>query len=44
TKLAGTKALRMQIESGVSEQEIRETWADGLSTFKKIRVAYLLYE
>ncbi len=44
TNLAGTKALQIQIESGVSEQEIRETWADGLNTFKKVRGMYLIYE
>ncbi|MFT4780694.1 MAG: hypothetical protein ACJAZK_002142 [Psychroserpens sp.] len=44
TNLAGTKALQIQIESGVSEQDIRETWADGLSTFKKVRSMYLIYE
>nr|WP_321224899.1 DUF1343 domain-containing protein [uncultured Psychroserpens sp.] len=44
TKLAGTKALRMQIEAGVSEKEIRETWADGLLQFKHKRDKYLIYK
>nr|WP_321236326.1 DUF1343 domain-containing protein [uncultured Psychroserpens sp.] len=44
TKLAGTKNLQTQIESGVSEKEIRETWAEGLSQFKKMRDNYLMYE
>ena len=44
TNLAGTKALRMQIESGVSEKEIRETWADGLKKFRTVRAKYLIYE
>ncbi|WP_040278831.1 exo-beta-N-acetylmuramidase NamZ family protein [Psychroserpens damuponensis] len=44
SKLAGTKALRLQIESGVSEKEIRETWADGLENFRSKRDKYLLYE
>jgi len=43
-KLAGTKALQMQVKSGVSEQEIRETWAKGLADFKKVRAQYLIYE
>lgn len=44
TNLAGTKALRLQIESGVSEDEIKETWADGLKEFETIRSKYLIYE
>jgi uncharacterized protein YbbC (DUF1343 family) len=43
-KLAGTKALQQQIESGVSENNIRETWAEGLEEFKKIRAKYLIYK
>lgn len=42
-KLAGTDQLRMQIESGKSESEIRESWQDGISKFKLIRSKYLLY-
>ncbi len=44
TKLAGTKALQMQIESGVSENNIRETWAEGLKNFRVTRSKYLIYE
>ena len=44
TTLAGTKALQMQIESGVSEKEIKETWADGLEEFRKVRGQYLMYK
>lgn len=43
TKLAGTKKLQQQIESGVSENEIRKSWQRDLETFKKMRKAYLLY-
>lgn len=43
TKLAGTKKLQQQIESGVSENEIRKSWQKDLDTFKKMRKAYLLY-
>ncbi|MDE0772170.1 MAG: DUF1343 domain-containing protein [Salibacteraceae bacterium] len=41
--LAGTDKLRMQIESGLKEDEIRESWQEGLVEFKKIRKKYLLY-
>jgi uncharacterized protein YbbC (DUF1343 family) len=43
TKLAGTKKLQQQIEGGISEKEIRESWNEGLQQFKKMRVKYLLY-
>ena len=43
TKLAGTKKLQYQIESGVSEKEIRESWKKGLITFKEMRSKYLIY-
>ena len=44
TKLAGTKVLQQQIESGVSEVEIRATWLDEISAFKKTRSQYLIYK
>lgn len=43
TKLAGTKVLRQQIESGLTEMEIRATWKSGLEKFKTQRKPYLLY-
>jgi uncharacterized protein YbbC (DUF1343 family) len=43
TKLAGTKKLQQQIEAGKSESEIRESWAQGLKTFKTMRKPYLIY-
>lgn len=43
TKLAGTKKLQQQIESGVSETEIRKSWEKGLKDFKETRKKYLLY-
>ncbi|WP_395045153.1 exo-beta-N-acetylmuramidase NamZ domain-containing protein [Flavobacterium sp.] len=43
TKLAGTKKLQQQIESGVSEAEIRKSWEKGLIDFKKMRQKYLIY-
>jgi len=43
TKLAGTETLRRQIESGMDEDDIRESWKDGISDFKKMRKKYLIY-
>jgi len=43
-KLAGTDQLRQQIEAGMSEETIRESWQDNLVKFKKIRSKYLLYK
>ncbi len=42
-KLAGSDQLRKQIESGVSEKEIRKSWAKDLDSFNKIRKKYLIY-
>jgi uncharacterized protein YbbC (DUF1343 family) len=42
-KLAGTDRLRLDIQSGKSEDEIRKGWETDLSAFKKIRSKYLLY-
>ncbi|HLV45686.1 MAG TPA: DUF1343 domain-containing protein [Flavobacterium sp.] len=42
-KLAGTDKLQQQIEQGLSEDEIRQSWQKGLEDFKKIRSKYLLY-
>ncbi len=44
TKLAGTKKLREQIEAGMTEKEIRNSWQEGLEQFKKMRKKYLIYE
>ena len=43
TKLAGTKKLRQQIEAGMSENKIRESWKKGLVDFKEMRSKYLIY-
>ena len=43
-KLAGNAELMQQIQSGVSEKEIRKSWEPKLSAFKKIRKKYLMYE
>jgi uncharacterized protein YbbC (DUF1343 family) len=42
-KLAGTDTLRKQIEAGLSEEEIRQSWQKDLDAFKKIRKKYLIY-
>lgn len=42
--ISGGKKLRKQIESGFSEEQIRETWKKDLDNFKKIRSKYLLYK
>jgi uncharacterized protein YbbC (DUF1343 family) len=42
-KLAGTDELRKQIERGLSAKEIKHSWQEGLSHFKKQRKPYLLY-
>lgn len=41
--LAGNSALQKQIESGVSEDEIRKSWQNDLDIYKNIRRKYLLY-
>lgn len=43
-KLAGTKELRKQIESGTSIVDIKKSWQKDLDVFKKIRKKYLLYK
>lgn len=42
-KLAGTDQLQKQIEKGLSEKEIKETWKAGIEDFKITRKKYLLY-
>lgn len=44
TKHAGTTKLQQQIEAGLTEEEIRKTWATDLKAFQKIRQNYLLYK
>lgn len=43
-KLAGNDLLRKQIMDGLSEEEIRGSWQEGLEKFKEVRGKYLLYE
>ena len=42
SRLAGPE-LRKQIEQGMTEDEIRQSWQDGLRKFQTIRKKYLLY-
>lgn len=44
TKLAGTKKLQQQIETGIPEKDIRKTWETDLKAFKEIREKYLIYK
>jgi uncharacterized protein YbbC (DUF1343 family) len=44
TKLAGTEKLQQQIEQGVSQKEIHESWKNGIERFKKVRSKYLIYK
>lgn len=43
-KLSGTKELQRQIEDGLSEEEIRDSWKEELDKYKEIRAKYLLYK
>lgn len=43
TKLAGTDQLRIQIERGMTEEEIKAGWKEDILNYKKIRKKYLLY-
>lgn len=42
--LAGGSTLREQIISGMSAEEIRASWKDGLERFRATRAKYLLYD
>ena len=42
-KLAGTQSLKTQIEIGMPEEVIKQTWQEGLEDFKKMREHYLIY-
>ncbi|MBL7886921.1 MAG: DUF1343 domain-containing protein [Flavobacterium sp.] len=43
TKLAGTKELQKQIQTGIPEEKIRDSWKKGIAQFKEMRKKYLLY-
>ena len=42
-RLAGTAKLRKQIMEGMTEDEIRKSWQEGLQEFIKMRKPYLIY-
>lgn len=42
-KLAGSNLLQQQIEQGLTEQQIRDSWKAGLKKFNSIRNQYLIY-
>ncbi len=41
---AGNTTLQKQIEKGLSQEKIRESWKKDLEVFKKVRDKYLIYE
>ncbi|RED19072.1 uncharacterized protein YbbC (DUF1343 family) [Flavobacterium cutihirudinis] len=41
---AGNEKLQQQIEAGTSEEEIRNSWKEGIAAFKKMRKQYLIYK
>ena len=43
-KLAGTDQLFKQIASGMNQNEIRNSWNEGLDKFKAVRARYLIYD
>jgi uncharacterized protein YbbC (DUF1343 family) len=43
-RLIGSGRFRQQIIDGVSEKEIRASWAPGLNEYKIMRKKYLLYK
>jgi uncharacterized protein YbbC (DUF1343 family) len=43
-KLAGTASLRLQIEAGWSQMEIRSSWQEGIEQYMGMRKKYLIYE
>ena len=43
-KLSGTDKLYNQILSGLSEEEIRKTWQNGLEQYSEVRSKYLMYD
>jgi len=43
-KLAGTDKLRLAIEAGQTEVQIKQSWQQGLDAFRQQRAPYLLYQ
>ena len=42
-RLAGTPELKEQIRKGWTEEQIRQTWQEGLQQYRTLREKYLLY-
>ncbi|NND95539.1 MAG: DUF1343 domain-containing protein [Flavobacteriales bacterium] len=42
-KLAGTDELRVQLVSGMKEEDIKKTWHSDIEAFKTTRAKYLIY-
>ncbi|TFH20400.1 MAG: DUF1343 domain-containing protein, partial [Bacteroidia bacterium] len=42
-KLAGTDSLRIQVEAGWDEEQIRASWQDELENYLILRKKYLIY-
>ncbi len=42
--LSGGPTIREQIQKGMTADQIRESWKEGLEKFRKIRAKYLLYK
>tara|TARA_R110002073_G_scaffold14998_1_gene60127 strand:+ start:50720 stop:51955 length:1236 start_codon:yes stop_codon:yes gene_type:complete len=40
---AGNTTLQQQLEKGLTQEQIKETWQEDLEAFKKIRSNYLIY-
>ncbi len=43
TTLAGTKTLQQQIEQGMTNEQIRSSWKDGLEEYDGMRKRYMIY-
>jgi uncharacterized protein YbbC (DUF1343 family) len=43
SKHAGTEQLQKQIEAGMNEAEIRDSWQEDLKSFSSLRAKYLIY-
>ncbi len=41
---AGTEKLQQQIEQGMSQKEIQNSWEKSIAIFKKVRSTYLIYK
>ncbi len=42
--LAGTEKLKLQLQQGMLEEQIRESWQKDIAKFKEIRKKYLIYD